>query len=151
MDSTQQDLDALTTIIGALKKMPREEQSRTMQAVSVFLGLNSDPVRTQHTAGMTTHAPKSAQANEPTSKFSEDRGASPKEFLRDKKPASDVERVACLAYYLTHHRDIPHFKTVDISALNTVQRNLSSRMLLWQLTTHPRRDYWCKRQEEQNS
>ena len=30
-----------------------------------------------------------------------------------------MERVACLAYYLTHHRDISHFKTVDISALNT--------------------------------
>ena len=119
MDSTLQDLDALTTIIGALKKMPRDEQSRTIQAVSVFLGLNFDPVRTPPTAGTTTHAPKSAQSNEPTSKFSEDRGASPKEFLRDKKPASDVERVACLAYYLTHHRDTPHFKTVDISALNT--------------------------------
>lgn len=119
MDSTQTDLDALTTIIGALKKMPREEQARTMQAVSVFLGLNSEPTRTQPSAGTTTHAPTSAQSNEPTSKFSEDRGASPKEFLRDKKPASDVERVACLAYYLTHHRDISHFKTVDISALNT--------------------------------
>ena len=119
MDSTQTDLDALTTIIGALKKMPREEQARTMQAVSVFLGLNSEPTRTQPIAGTTTRAPTSAQLNEPTSKFSEDRGASPKEFLRDKKPASDVERVACLAYYLTHHRDISHFKTVDISALNT--------------------------------
>lgn len=119
MDSTQSDLDALTTIIGALKKMPREEQARTMQAVSVFLGLNSEPSRAQPSAGLTTHAPTSAQSNEPTSKFSDDRGASPKEFLRDKKPVSDVERVACLAYYLTHHRDIPHFKTVDISALNT--------------------------------
>ena len=67
MNSTLQDLDALTTIIGALKKMPREEQSRTMQAVSVFLGLNTDPVRTPHTAGTTTNTPKSAQSNEPTS------------------------------------------------------------------------------------
>ncbi len=119
MYSTQTDLDALTTIIGALKKMPREEQTRTMQAVSVFLGLNAESARAQPSVEMKTHASKSPQPNEPTTRFSDDRGASPKEFLRDKKPASDVERVACLAYYLTHHRDIPHFKTVDISALNT--------------------------------
>jgi hypothetical protein len=30
-----------------------------------------------------------------------------------------VEKVACLAYYLTHYRDTPHFKTLDISKLNT--------------------------------
>jgi hypothetical protein len=27
--------------------------------------------------------------------------------------------VACLAYYLANYRDTPHFKTIDISALNT--------------------------------
>jgi c-di-GMP-binding flagellar brake protein YcgR len=30
-----------------------------------------------------------------------------------------VERVACLAYYLAHFRDTPHFQTIDISKLNT--------------------------------
>ena len=29
-----------------------------------------------------------------------------------------MERVACLSYYLTHLRNMPHFKTADISALN---------------------------------
>ena len=36
-----------------------------------------------------------------------------------KQPLTDVERVASLAYYLTHYRDTPHFKTLDISTLNT--------------------------------
>jgi hypothetical protein len=44
---------------------------------------------------------------------------SPKEFLRDKSPVTDLERIACLAYYLTHYKSVPHFKTVDLSALNT--------------------------------
>jgi hypothetical protein len=44
---------------------------------------------------------------------------SPKDFLLDKKPRTDVERVACLAYFLTHYRDTPFFKTIDISKLNT--------------------------------
>lgn len=44
---------------------------------------------------------------------------SPKEFMLEKAPRTDVERVACLAYYLTHYRDQPHFKTLDLSKLNT--------------------------------
>ena len=30
-----------------------------------------------------------------------------------------MEKIACLAYYLTHYRDTPHFKTLDLSKLNT--------------------------------
>jgi hypothetical protein len=44
---------------------------------------------------------------------------SPKDFLRDKKPQTDLERLTCLAYYLTHARGTAHFKTEDITALNT--------------------------------
>ena len=43
----------------------------------------------------------------------------PKEFLLQKGPNTNVERVACLAYYLTHYRDTLHFKTIDINKLNT--------------------------------
>lgn len=120
MDASQPDLDALTTIIGALKRMSREEQTRTLQAVSVFLGLNSEPVRSSHSTPITAQqTSKVAPLTDVRPSFSEERGLSPKEFLRDKKPTSDVERVACLGYYLAHYRDTPHFKTVDISALNT--------------------------------
>jgi restriction endonuclease Mrr len=51
--------------------------------------------------------------------FSEDTSMSPKEFLLEKQPRTDVERIACLAYYLTHYRDTPHFKTLDLNKLNT--------------------------------
>jgi hypothetical protein len=44
---------------------------------------------------------------------------SAKEFLYQKQPRTDVERIAALAYYLTHYRDIPQFKTLDLSKLNT--------------------------------
>lgn len=43
----------------------------------------------------------------------------PKEFMVQKRPRTDIERVACLGFYLTHYRDTPHFKTLDISKLNT--------------------------------
>ena len=43
----------------------------------------------------------------------------PKEFLLEKKPNTNVERVACLAYYLTHFRGTSQFKNIDINKLNT--------------------------------
>ena len=42
-----------------------------------------------------------------------------KQFLAQKKPGSNSERVACLAYYLSNYRDTLHFKTGDIDKLNT--------------------------------
>ena len=53
------------------------------------------------------------------SKFSGTEEPTPKEFLRQKRPNTNVERVACLAYYLTHFRSTPHFKNTDINKLNT--------------------------------
>ena len=42
----------------------------------------------------------------------------PKQFLLEKRPKLEVERVTCLAYYLTHFRDTPEFKTKEITLLN---------------------------------
>jgi hypothetical protein len=39
-----------------------------------------------------------------------------------KRPLKHIERVACLAYYLTHYRDMPEFKTKDLTALNREAR-----------------------------
>jgi hypothetical protein len=43
----------------------------------------------------------------------------PRRFMAAKRPTTDVERVTCLAYYLTHARDTPHFKTKELTDLNT--------------------------------
>jgi hypothetical protein len=32
---------------------------------------------------------------------------------------NDVEQIACLAFYMTHNEKEPHFKTKDLTALNT--------------------------------
>lgn len=119
-DQGTTDLDALTAIIGALKTLKKEDQQRTLRAVATFLGLEVLASQNAAPAVYRNDAPSVASVGVATSSsFSEDRKISPKDFLRDKKPYSDVDRVACLAYYLTHYRETPHFKTVDISALNT--------------------------------
>ena len=105
-------VEAHSTIVGILKKLEPDVQRRVLQSVQILLGV-----------------PENGRAHEsetfPSSRaltgqdFSRDRTLSPKEFLRDKHPVTDVERVACLAYYLAHYRDVPHLKTIDISSLNT--------------------------------
>lgn len=47
---------------------------------------------------------------------------SPPEFFRLKKPDTDLQRVACLAYYLTKYRNTPVFKVADLSKLQTETR-----------------------------
>jgi hypothetical protein len=42
-----------------------------------------------------------------------------KQFMSAKRPTTDVERIACLAYYLTHVKNTAEFKTLDLTTLNT--------------------------------
>jgi len=118
--SRQEDLDVLTTVIGALKKLAKEEQERTLQAAALFLGLSVETSHKQPLQAIQRVVERVGDDLRPTpGSFSEDRKLSAKDFLRDKRPSADIERVACLAYYLAHYRDLPHFKTIDISTLNT--------------------------------
>jgi hypothetical protein len=41
-----------------------------------------------------------------------------KEFLKQKAPTTDLERLVCLAYHLTHSLDTPSFTTREITKLN---------------------------------
>jgi hypothetical protein len=101
-------LDAvLPEVIASFRKVNIEGRKRLLNTVATFFGIGVDFGTTD----------TSARGSAPS--FSEDRSISPKEFLRQKQPRTDMERVACLAYYLTHYRDTPHFKTLDISQLNT--------------------------------
>jgi hypothetical protein len=43
---------------------------------------------------------------------------SPKAFMTAKRPLTDMERVTCLAYYLTHKKGITSFKTRDLIDVN---------------------------------
>lgn len=42
----------------------------------------------------------------------------PKAFLAQKRPATDIERVTCLAWYLDKARSTPSFKTKELTKLN---------------------------------
>ncbi|WP_250627822.1 hypothetical protein [Pinirhizobacter soli] len=110
------DVEALSTIVATLRALDDESQRRVLASVSAFLGMQhpgpNHPLQR-------VESPIIAVANPAgESSFSTDRTMSAKDFLREKQPVTDVERVACLAYYLTHYKGTPHFKTIDISSLN---------------------------------
>lgn len=115
--ATPNDLNALNEIIASLKKLSKDDQKRTLQTVATFLDLS--PHENHSSAGVVAHPSSVVKHSFSRPTFSEDRTMSPKEFMHEKAPKTDVEKVTCLAYYLTHYMNTPHFKTLDISTLNT--------------------------------
>ena len=107
------DVEALSSIVAVLKQLEPDAQRRVLQSVQTLLGLT--PYKESHPVAIG----KSTSFSPSATDFSRDRTLSPKEFMRDKHPVTDADRVACLAYYLTHYRETPQFKTIDISSLNT--------------------------------
>jgi hypothetical protein len=111
--NSAEDFTALQSVIGALMPLSPDRRVRILESAATFLAVRQaggSMLRVEAT-------PTAPQVGRPA--FSEDTSPTPKEFLVEKQPQSDVERVACLAYYLTHYRDQPHFKTLDLSKLNT--------------------------------
>lgn len=119
MGASQNEFQALQAVIGALQPLEPEARNRILESAATFLGIAAVHSKPREygqslTSGTSYSAPVNARAP-----FSEDTDMSPKDFLMEKTPKTDVERIACLAYYLTHYRATPHFKTLDISTLNT--------------------------------
>lgn len=99
--------EVLPDVIAAFRKLNDEGREKLFKTIATLFSLGADA-----TAPSTTPTPA-------LDRFSKDRPISPKEFLAQKQPRNDVERVACLAYYLTHFREQAYFKSLEISKLNT--------------------------------
>jgi hypothetical protein len=108
--------DNLGAIIATLRDLSPEEQLKLLETVATFFGLRGSTQSATLAKGAPNITPV---VHPPGGGFSEPRDLSPKEFVMQKQPRTDVERVACLAFYLTHYRNMPYFKTIYISKLNT--------------------------------
>ncbi|MGI5458858.1 hypothetical protein ACQEWB_37920 [Streptomyces sp. CA-249302] len=111
------DLPAMQAALTALEPLDDRGRARVLAWLSDALdvaavprgALRAEPVRAAMPISTGVTAVIAADEEVP----------SPREFVSRKRPASNVERVACLAYYLDHYRSTPHFKTPDIVDLNT--------------------------------
>ena len=105
--------ETLLDIISSLRKLDPSARKRVIQTVATHLEIDlAEP-------GSINQAAFLGKPNQRETSFSADRTISPKEFMLDKEPHTDIEKIACLAYYLTHYRNTPEFRTVDLSKLNT--------------------------------
>lgn len=111
------DVTILAQVISALKPLESSERTRLLQTVAAFFGESAQSASELATPGRVTEHATAAHHRAPS--LSKERLESPKTFVMQKSPRTDVERVAVLGYFLVHHRDTPFFKTVDISRLNT--------------------------------
>jgi hypothetical protein len=119
--------DLVGQIVKLLEPLTAEERRHILQTVLTWLHIEDVPLRGQQpteSSSDTPSPPKTADEY-PFSGRSE---ISPKEFILEKEPQTDLERLTCLAYYLTHYRDQRYFKTEDLSKLNTeaAQRRFSN-------------------------
>lgn len=128
IDSNQingkREVEALNAIVNAIHELDSETQSRILATVRTFLGLPHERIdKTNYNLNQKPNRPSTVDAGaEDRHKgvpFSKEVSISAKEFMREKQPKTDVERMACLAYYLTHYEGMAYFKTLDLSRLNT--------------------------------
>lgn len=120
LETSQTELEVVNMIIRELSHFGKDIQARLVQTVATFLkvDISGSPASPGATAPY-PHRLKETESSASGVGFSEREDLSPKDFLLEKEPRTNHERVACLGYYLAHFRDTPHFKTLDISKLNT--------------------------------
>jgi hypothetical protein len=111
------DVAILAQVISSLKPLESGERLRLLQTVAAFFGDVLQSSLASPSPGRISEHATAAHHRAPP--LSHERVESPKSFVMQKDPRTDVERVAVLGYFLVHHRDTPFFKTVDISRLNT--------------------------------
>ena len=102
-------------IVASLSRLSPESRQRLIETVSTWF-----QVKLPGTSSSPSGNPAPSFVGNPSlAAFGGNKPITAKQFLLEKEPRTDVERIACLAYYLTHYADTPQFKTLDLSRLNT--------------------------------
>jgi hypothetical protein len=106
------ELDAIKTAVEALQPLDEEGRRRALSYISDRLSIPTG-------GALGAGSPGGQVALRVQDVPGDLATMQPKAFLAAKHPQTDVERATVLAYYLTHARGERHFKTRDLTDLNT--------------------------------
>ncbi len=113
--SLQPDVEALGTVVDALQQLDDQQKLWVLQTAASRFSLRTP---TSATSGGTPAVGSAASSPSGDTQVQSNGDISPKAFIRGKNPQSDVQRISCLAYYLTNFRATPRFKTKELTKLN---------------------------------
>jgi len=111
--SSQPDVAALGTVVNVLDPLNEQQKLWVLQTAASRFSLKIPPVSSGGPSAAIPETPSSSSTTQ-----IQNGQVSPKVFIRAKAPKSDVQRICCLAYYLTKYRSTPHFKTKHLTELN---------------------------------
>jgi hypothetical protein len=109
------EVKAMDTALNALSPLDQDEQRRVLSWLTDKLKLSGSvspgppPLALPATPQQATVPPPPGGPGS---------GLTPKQFMAEKKPKTDAERITCLAYYMTNQRGTKEFKTNELTALN---------------------------------
>jgi hypothetical protein len=105
------EVKAMDTAFNALSSLKPDEKRRVLTWLWEKLEVGGAPP-----AGAQLPAGTAAAVNPPN--VATPGNLTAKSFLAQKDPKTDAERITCLAYYLTHHKATPRFKTKALANAN---------------------------------
>lgn len=117
LSADQRVYQAFQQVADVMLPLKNDVRQRVYATVGTFFGFAAQPEGSAKTSAPPPTGRRSTPPTQPTPKTAR-AAPSPKDFLAQKQPTTDVERVACLAYYLTHHRSTKQFKAADLDKLN---------------------------------
>src|SRR4051794_38216783 len=94
-NSSVREFKALQAVIGALQPLDADTRERIFDTAATFFEIGRARGRATASGPISPSAAEPARPQYPS--FSEDTTLSPKEFLFQKQPRTDVERIAVLA------------------------------------------------------
>jgi len=109
--SLDQELESLKTILHATEPLDETQRRFVMKTVAERMGISgvipaaASAIQERQNGG--TSANTNAATVTSGGVSGSITGQTPKQFLKSKQPKTDVLKVACLAYYLTHARSQP--------------------------------------------
>jgi len=113
------EFEAIQTALEALEPLEEPQRKFAVTMILTRLGINASTLHLNAGGGSAGSSGGGGGGGGAGAGGNNIKSVTPKEFLRQKRPTTDLERMICLAFYLANSRDTAHFKTRDLTTLNT--------------------------------